>query len=299
MRTLTYLPIVVLALSLGASPVAAQDARAEAVLNATRHALGGVEKLAAIKGLTAKGTHHRSMGDIQATGDTQIDVTLPDKYLRSQTDQIFGSSVTIETGFDGEEPVQRSNSVGGGPNVVFRMAGPGGSGGPAEDPAVIKANQLRAQHADFARLMLGWFATAPAFMESTYSYAGVAESPDGRADIIEIKGKDQFAARLFIDQQTHRPLMLTYMGVKPMVRVMRSSGGGGHGAPAPSAGEEARRADQAVREATTQEPPPLVEMQLYFDDYRQVGGVWLPHHISRSINGETNEEIDFQKIQIR
>jgi hypothetical protein len=298
MRTTNCLPIIALALSLGGSTVAAQDSRAEAVLNAARQALGGAEKLAAIQGVSAKGTHHRSMGEIQATGDTQIEVTLPDKYLRSQTDQIFGNSVTIETGFDGEEPVQRSNSVGGGPNVVFRMAGPGSPGAKADDPALLKANQLRAQRADFTRLMLGWFAIAPAFMEATYSYAGVAESPDGRADVIDVKGRDNFAAKLFIDQHTHRPLMLTYMGVKPVVRVMRTTGGG-HGAPAPTGAEESsKRADQVARDAS-QEPPPLVEMQLYFDDYRQVGGVWLPHHISRSINGETNEEIEFQKFQVK
>jgi hypothetical protein len=297
MRTLTCLSVAVFCLCLITSPAAAQDAKADAVLKAAREALGGSEKLAAIKEITAKGKHQRLMGEIQATGETEIQVTLPDKYMRSQTDQIFGNSVTIESGFEGDQPIQRSNSMGGGPNVVFRIGGPGAPGAQA-DPEAVKAAQLRAQRADFTRLMLGWFATTPAFMEATFSYVGQAESPDGRADVIAVTGKDNFAARLFVDQQTHRPLMLTYMGAQPMVRVVRNTGGAHD--PHTPAGEDAnRRADHALSEAAAQGPPPLVEMQLYFDDYREVGGVWLPHRISRSVKGEPNEEIEFEKIQIK
>jgi hypothetical protein len=210
---------------------------------------------------------------------------------------MFGNSVTVESGFDGEEPVQRSNSVGGGPNVVFRAGGPGGPAAP-QDPAVLKANQLRAQRAEFTRLMLGWFATAPAFIEPTYTYAGIAESPDGRAEVVEVKGENGFDAKLFLDEQTHRPLMLTYMGPKPVVRVMRTGpppAGAQHGDPQ----DPARRGEQALRDAAPQEAPQIVEMQVFFDDYRKVNGMWLPHRISRSVNGEPSEEIDFQKIEIK
>lgn len=318
MRIMTLAPALVLALLAGTQSAVGQDKpaanskKADAILGVARKALGA-DKLATLKGLTAKGKHRRSMGEMQASGETDLDITFPTKYLRSQTDEIFGNTITLETGFDGDEPVQRSNAVGGGPNVVFRVGGPGGPGGTPADPAALKAAQLRAQRADFTRLMLGWFATAPAFMDATYSYTGEAESPDGRADVIEIRAKDGFVAQLFIDQQTHRPLMLAYKGAQPMVRVMRSGGPGGPGGQVqhgqqsqhgqPEAGGSAqttpRRPEDAAREAAAQGPPPVVDMQWYFEDYRKVGDVWLPYRMSRSVNGQPNEEIEFDKIQIK
>ncbi len=286
MRTTTSTFVLAGALIAAALPAAARDQKAGAVLKAARESLGGEEKLAALTTIVARGTHRRTMGEMQANGETEITLSLPDKYLRSQTDQVFGNSITFETGFESQEPVQRSNSVGGGPNVVFRTGAPGGPGGPDADPAAMKAAQLRAQRADCARLLLGWLATAPAFIEATYTYAGVAESPDGRADVIDVKGKDAFAAKLFIDRATHRPLMVIYTGAQTVMRVMRRGGG-------PRAGEA------AASEAMPPGPPPLVEMQMFFDDYRKVGDVWLAYHITRSVNGETNEEIQFDKIQVK
>jgi hypothetical protein len=273
-----------------AAPLQAQDAKAHDVMEAARNALGGADQIAGIKTILAKGKHQRSMGQVQANGETEISAMLPDKYLRSQTDQIFGNTVTVETGFNGGEPLQHTNSMGGpGGGAIIRMAGPGGPGAQM-DPAEMKAAMLRAQQADFARVMLGWLATAPEYLEATYSYAGEAESPDGRADVIEVKGKDGFAAKLFIDQESHRPLMLTYMGRQPIVRIVRSER---------SPDEPSRRAGQpAPHDAERASPPPMVEMQVYFDDYRDVGGVLLPHRLSRSVNGEPNEEIEFEAIRI-
>jgi len=45
-------------------------------------------------------------------------------------------------------------------------------------------------------------------------------------------------------------------------------------------------------------PPPIVDIQLFLDDYRAVDGVLLPHHLSRSIDGKPNEEITFKTIRI-
>jgi hypothetical protein len=44
----------------------------------------------------------------------------------------------------------------------------------------------------------------------TYAFVGQAEAPQGKADVIDVKGEGNFGARLFIDAQTHLPLMLTW-----------------------------------------------------------------------------------------
>ena len=37
---------------------------------------------------------------------------------------------------------------------------------------------------------------------------------------------------------------------------------------------------------------------MFFDDYKQVDGVWLPHHVSRSIDGKPSEEWTFKTIKV-
>ena len=49
------------------------------------------------------------------------------------------------------------------------------------------------------------------------TYGGVAEAPDGKADVLEVKPEDARAMKLFVDQSSHKPLMLTYEGLMPRV----------------------------------------------------------------------------------
>ncbi|HSL20465.1 MAG TPA: hypothetical protein VK886_02950 [Vicinamibacterales bacterium] len=292
MHRMTRTLVAALALLIPPAALASDaDQKSQEVLKAAREALGGEEKLASIRTVTAKGKHRRMMGEMQIAGETEIALALPDKYVRSQTDTMMGNTMTREAGFNGETPLERVNSMGGGHAMVVRMGGPGGPGAPA-DPEARRAAMLRNQRAESARLTLGWLLSAPALPGATFTYAGEAESPDGRAHVIDVKAGDGFAARLFIDQQSSRPLMLTYMAPQPIVRVMRQ--GPGEARPRqPHAG-----ADEIAREIHAQGPPPVVEHQLFFDDFREVDGVWLPHRISRSIKGEPAEELELEKIRI-
>src|SRR5208283_1637022 len=43
-----------------------------------------------------------------------------------------------------------------------------------------------------------------------FTRAGVAEAPDGRADVLDVTGADGFNERLFLDEKSHFPLMLAY-----------------------------------------------------------------------------------------
>jgi hypothetical protein len=121
---------------------------------------------------------------------------------------------------------------------------------PAADPARAKA-ALRRSNTDIARLFLGLTGgTQPGFV-ATYTHAGQAESPDGKADIIDVGGPEDFKVRLYIDTETHLPLMLTYMEPEPRV-VMRT-------ATRPAAGREGgsgRGNDQPGSGATVVAPAP-------------------------------------------
>src|SRR5690606_13895022 len=118
-----------------------------------------------------------------------------------------------------------------------------------------------------------------------------AEAPSGAADVIDVTGPDNFKARLFIDEASRLPLMLTFSQRQMMQRPQP---------PADLKTQEERRAwFEAQRERMAAAgPPPLVEAQLYFADYRPVNGVMLPHRITRQVDGAVQEQITIEKYKV-
>jgi hypothetical protein len=271
--------LISLAMTLGGFAArAAGDTKAEQLLAQARTALGGDRNLDKVQGLTATGAYQRELGDRQVNGEITIDLLLPDKMLRTESMRPMGDQ-TIEMlqGVNGEQVLRHSRTIGGGPGMMIRMAPPA-SGPEAE------AQALQNQRADMARFALAFLLTSPSAMPLEFTYAGEAEADDGRADVVDAKGPGSFVARLFFDKKTHRPLMLSYRGVAPRMIVQTRRGDG----PPPAAG------------APPEPLPPrqIVDMQLFLDDYKNVDGVLLPHHLSRSIDGKPNEEMTFKTIRV-
>ena len=80
---------------------------------------------------------------------------------------------------------------------------------------------------DFARLTLGMFAASFPTYPLTFTYVGEAEAPQGKADVIDAKGPNNFTLRLFVNQQNHLPIMVSWQGPAPG----RGRGPGGPGMP--------------------------------------------------------------------
>ncbi len=293
------------------------DAKAAAVMAALKKALGGEQKLANVRALSLRADYRREMtagpggggggtmfimrgaggggaaadgGGAQMTGKIEIDIELPDKYLRSDIGS-SGFAMTRTEGFEGSRPFIEvvPNSPG---MMQIRLDNP------AKDPEMSKRSLGRNQ-ADVARLLLGLIgATQPGF-EVRYTYGGQAESPDGKADIIDVNGAEGFKARLFVDTESHLPLMLTYMDAEPRVVMSTFNRGSGPGegrgrgqvvtTPAELTPEQRAELDKQ-RRAAEAEPPKMVEYRLYFSDYRKVDGVSLPFQISRGTGSKTTEE---------
>jgi len=257
---------------------AAGDTKAEQLLAQARAALGGEKNMSAVQGLTAAGTYQREMGDRRVNGEITIDLQLPDKMLRTESMRPMGDA-TIEMlqGVNGDQVLRHSRTIGGGPGMVVRMA-------PPPSGADREAQALRNQRADMARFALAFLLTSPSAMPLEYTYGGEAEAEDGKADVVDANGPGSFAARLFFDKKTHRPLMLSYRGAAPRMIVQTQRGDG----PPPAAAA-----------APGQMPPPqIVDIQLFLDDYKTVDGILLPHHFSRSIDGQPAEEMTFKTIKI-
>ncbi len=326
-------PVVLGMIVAAAVAAPAQVADVKQVLADARAALGGEKKLDAVKTLTMSGQSLRtSPSGTTVGGDIEVAVELPDKFMRRDMVANMGNmSIYRVSGFNGEGVINEVDqppqlSGGGGQVVMFRMAGPGGTvtgpGGAAATPEqreAIRKAMLASSKQDFARLTLGMFASSfPAYpLEMTY--AGQAESPDGKADIVEIKGEGEFAARLFIDTKTHLPLMLSWMAKEPMTLTRQVGGPGGGGQTITRSGQtvvagggtgqanpgkmtpeerEKMTAEFAAQAKDAAAKARVVEYRLFYADYRAVDGVMLPFRLERSIDGKPTEEITFDKVKV-
>jgi hypothetical protein len=267
----------------------ADDAKAQELLVRARKALGGEAKIQAIQSLMASGKFRRVLGPQapEMSGEFDLEFLLPDKFKRTENLTLMGGAAqaTRIEGFNGEQMFFDSSSSGG----MVMMRPPG-----ADDPK-LQASRLRAMKAEVARNLIGWLLGAPESYQIHFTYAGEADSPEGKADIIDAKSSDGFAAHLFLDQKTHQPLMLSYRAVVPkaVIRTMQ--------APSKEEGEkkakelEKHTADEIAR---NQQNAQESEIQIFYSDYRAIDGVLLPHRISRSVNGEVSEEWEISKFKI-
>ncbi len=283
-----------------------QAPAADDVLARAREALGGgaLERLETliIGGRTARpgpqGTIERPF---------EMSIALPDRYMRREALAAMGNmSVYRHTGFNGpdgliEELDQPPQLAGGGARIVMRGAGPGraldADATPEEREAQRQA-QLRATLQDYARLSLGMFAAAPSVYPLEIAYAGQAESPDGTAHILEAKGADGFACRLFIDTESHLPLMLSWMDKEPLPIQMMQTQIGGPGSRLSREEIETRVREREAELAEAEARRQTVEYRLFYGDYRSVGDLQLPHSFQRMASGQVLEETTFDRIRV-
>jgi hypothetical protein len=317
MRKLISTAVVALALTAHAMPVAAQD-RVAGIVSATRKALGGDDKITALKTLTAEGPFRRSMG---GRGDMEGTVTLtlarPDRMKRVEEMQIGGmvggpsiERTSVLAGTTAWDDTQNRGGMGGGMRIMISQGPPGGGGTQLSEEQLNEA-RVRRMRVTLQRLNAALFAEAA----TPWVDAGIAESPDGKADILETKDDTGRVLRLFIDQDSHLPLMVQYQDPKPMVMINgpgpggpgRGPGGpggpggppaagapGGGQPPAPPSPEEMQR---RVAEMQSR-PPQMATYEMHLSDYKKVDGVMLPHKIDTSMDGEPNEEWTIEKFKV-
>lgn len=273
---------------------AKKSAKAQELMSKTRAALGS-EK---VKSLSIAGTYRQVTGDREMSGDLELEMLLPDKFYKSSVmSPMSGIEITRLEVVNGENAwtdMQNNAPVGGG-NFVFRSVN--SASGNAVDAQ--KAQQLFVRQ-EWTRLLLGLLGQAPPSVPLEYTYEGEAEAPDGVADVIGVKCQPiGFSAQLFLDQKTHRPLMLSYQGRKPRMTMMTrqiSSAPDGKRKTPEEIEKELKEAREKAQAQAQQEP--LVEIQLRYEDYQAVNGITLPHRISRTIDGTLTEEWQLTKFKV-
>ena len=335
------------ALTISGTP--AQDtAKGASLLAEARKALGGDDKIAAIKRLEAKGNVTQVAGNQTLDGDLVLQIETPDKLRIDEEISLPGGAITITRtqalnateAWDVTEGGNLPGNFGrggggfrGGGNGGGRLGGvlgalndpnaPQGQVDPARQ-AALKEQQRKSRQTDLTRYLVAFLATtaeAPAWV-------GTAVTPkDEKADVLEFTTADGTVTRLFLDITTHLPLMMTYAGPAPRGgggQGRRGQGGaagqggpagqagpagqgpaaqgGGNrgggdaaagagvpaaapgGAPAPGADAQGGRRGGGVQAAAA-------TVEMYLGDYKVENGVKMPHHITREINGEIQEEL--------
>lgn len=317
------------------SPQAIEDA--VKVLVDVRKALGGDQKLNAVRTLVATGRTKRVSGENLVPVEFQIDVELPDKYVRK--DEIPAQeSEPSSSGFNGESLIQippppPPPPPAGAPAASPAPArdagpGPGGAAGaapggrparppmtPQQQQEIQRRTRVGTLKQDFARLTLGMFATSFPSFPLTFSHAGQAEAPQGKADVIDVKGTGNFAARLFVMTDTKLPVMLSWtQPVTPANIVILNPGQARPATLAPGAivvegptplAAGASKEDQdayaravgALRQKTMASAKPI-EHRLYYQDYRDVDGLQFPFKLRRAVGADTIEETTFDRFRL-
>lgn len=325
--------VLCLTLCVMAAPGQAQQAeqkaaRAQEVLRQMRAALGGDEALKAVQSLEASGKYRGLMMGRGAEGNIKLEMLLPDKMLRTVTTNMGAMQMTRREAVNGDEvwaDMKRDMSAamggGDGPGGGRGGGGFGGGGGGGGDGAgggggfggggggrgggrggggglsmpggardagrtdgPLSPEMRRQIHDDLMRLLVVLGFAVPSSLQLDYQWESEVPAKDGRADVLLVRGPEDFLLALFVDQTSHRPLAINYRTLQ---------------AQTPRSREEA----EAMRNDPESRAPKLVEMQLHFEDYKNVSdknvrNLWLPHKIIRTSNGQMLEELTLNKYKL-
>jgi len=259
--------ITALMVTLAATPaiVLGQAGDATEVLADMQAALGGADALAAVATLTASGTVYRVTARGSDERPVELAMELPSTFVARRV--LVGEGATAvyrNLGFDGESLVEGLDAPPdlniSGLKQRLAMRRRGADGQTPEDPEEAAARQVSAQKAYFARVALGMLGSSYDAFPLQFSYAGLAESPDGSAHTLTVEGAGGFEAQLFVDAETSLPLML------------RWSESGADGATA--------------------------DHRYYYSDFKTAGDLNLPHAIQWNVDGEVREQTTFEEIRI-
>jgi len=301
--------------------VTAQGTDAKKVLGELRAALGGEDKVAAVKTIAIEGQSTRVSpdGETSMGSDFEMAFELPGKYMKKEMfANLGGQKLYRRTGFNGAELIEETDTppgMGGGGMHVMRIGGPMPGGTPTpEQIETQKTRSLTSSRRDFARLTIGMLGSSYSAFPVEFTYAGQAEAPDGKADVLEVKGPDGFVAKLFVDGKTHLPLMLSWMDKEPMRMTMspggttsaRSVGGGNVQIMTGSSGGqrmtpediEKMQKDMADRMKEAEAKARVVEYRIVYGEYKAFGGVKLPTKFQRITDGLPTEELTLEKVKV-
>ncbi len=287
--------------------------RALDLLRQARAAIGGDAAISSIQSLSINGKSNRHLqtpdqGDKQLSGDFELNMMLPDRLIRIEKIAI-GTPETKDGAENEEKRIQLKDTR---VKIIREVEG---------------SDQQKAMHrhdqSEIARYMLGLLLTPPATLSAAYNYIGEGDVDGARADVIEIKGSNEFTMKLYLDRSSHLPMMMSYQGYLPRIPAVKDFKTEG----VAGAGEERDvviiRGQKDVastndgnqvffeRKVDGKDLPPgaqtmtfignpgeKADIQVRFADFRNAGGVMLPHTLTHVVNGKVDSIWIVEKYEI-
>jgi hypothetical protein len=290
-----------------AQQAAAPDKRAQEILKQARAAIWDETKAGPLQSLSLDASRRLASRGNQI--DMTLEALLPDKFMQTIVINLglgFGNDLILIRTINGPQAWSEVISPGGSmagaskgkkrvgdgalqktannmaslaARIAAELGGMPDDFGKIDDGSRVKpADQSLAIQAGFTPLLLVLLLTSPPLLPIEFSYAGQAKTQDGQtADALDLKGPHNFSARLFLDRETRRTLMLTYK-----TRILGSGQVKGQTHP------------------PTQPDPEETEVEARWtaSDYRNVNGLTLPHRLTRFTGIQIAEEIEIQKVKV-
>ena len=300
-----------MAVSVHAGQTQDAEAKAASILAEARKAIGGDDKLAAIKTLEIKGTARRGASDVNLEGDMTIVMELPGKYLRKESMILGSAGIDIVEGLNGTEAWEEQKfsgnmnfgDDGGGGNRGggFRGAGTPAAQSAAAADAAAKQAQLAARQTEVARVILALLLTT----NQPVKWTGTAVSPQATAEVLEMTAPDGQPVRILIDSKSYLPLMLTWTGIAqdPIAALaaragFRGRGRGGRGGFGGFGGRQGQQQPQGAKVVSADELAKPTALRMFLQDYKTVNGIKLPHVVVRGAGDQITEEWEIKSYKI-
>jgi hypothetical protein len=241
------------------------------VLADMRQALGGDAAMAAVQAFSVTGVETRSFDGHTSSADVEFACVLPDRYIKVRRIAMpIGD--TVEThGFNGDTQIRRRASA-------MPYPPDGLDSAPPDQKAARMRRAVRATKHEFARMVVAMIGL-PAADPVDVSYAG-QDTLDGRlTDVLLLRARDNYEARLYVDAVSHLPSMISWMG-SPEVIVSTTS-------------TQVVRNGEVVR-SSPMTPLPSgdptaglapVEHRQYFSEYRLRDGLNWPRRLKETVSG--------------
>lgn len=279
---------------------AANIARAQELLKGARAAAGietssgGVQTLA----FKAKSQRFAKYVSVQSptkvvekektlSGKIEAECSLPDKFrLKTKGETLVGFGFSYTNLINGDQawrnPPMNVRSFGSDSRVV--------DVGDVERTLLMQERTAKQQIAFYA---MGWLLQPPPSLQMKMSYSGTYQLDDRLTDVVLAEGQDGFYLLLLFDRQTH---LLAALGtvffdsyretvIVEAISFDRRLNASIFG-----------RAREERRQRT--QPPKKHELLWKFGDYRQVGGVILPHRVAINYDGRLVEELSVNEFKV-
>jgi hypothetical protein len=300
------------------------DERALEIIAQARQAIGGDAAIKNVKSMTIIGNAAQTftIDGVSRTeqGTLEINLQMPGQFnkmlkIGKETDGANGSKIERETrvfmttrdddkavlNSDGTESKRKVVVVKKGDEDVLMRNGelPNGRKVTVDRNVIGDVSHFRQN--ELFRTTFALLLSAPEGLDANYKYVG-AEAVDGKnCDVISVESGNS-AFKLFIDQSSHLPVMMSYQGAVPMVfkfnRDEIQNGSDTKNVIINRDGSQTALDDKKVRVFTRTAPEEIAEHQVRFSDFRSVNGVQLPYKWTQTVNGQPNQNVDVVSYEI-